>query len=312
MNDRVSKPEDHPINSSFVRASIVILTFARDETLKQTLARLKDKIGPGDDTEIILVDNNPDDLNRAEFLQDFPLTQVIKTGSNKGVWARNYGAAAARGEVIVLLDDDVLVETSDFLRPFHRAFAEHPEVGLVTIKKLDGKTMTQLPECVPHPQKDIDLTKPFLTFRFTGGLIAIRRAMYQQVGGFSQDIFFGHEEHEYAFRVIKAGWKILYSPDVVAVETNAAGGRRSHYDERRDVLCNRYVLDYLHMGAAPMIIDMTLFTIALFIMERGKLDVLGAIANFRAWLGKPGRAARQPIDRRTKAYILACGGKTWR
>lgn len=312
MDACTSEAIDAPIDGRQIRSSIVILTFARDETLKTTLAHLRLKIGWREDVEIVLVDNNADAIDRADLLQDFPKSQVVKTGSNKGVSARNDGMAVARGDVIVLLDDDVLVESPDFLDRFHAVFDANPEVGVIMAKKLDGKTMRLLPECIPHTRKDIDISQPFLTFRFLGGLVGVRRAMFRQVGGFSPEFFFGLEEHEYSYRIVKGGWKIIFIPDVVSIETNASGGRTNRFDAQTDLLCNRYMIAYLHMPFISMVVNQILFTGFLFMKERGQIDVLRAIGNYWAWLRKPGRAPRQPLDQQARAYIRACGGVTWR
>ena len=105
-----------------VKLSIVILTFARDETLKATLAHLRGKLGRREDIEIVLVDNNTDSLDRTELLSAFPVVQVVKTMINKGVSARNDGMAAARGAYIALLDDDVLVGARRFSRSVRGGF----------------------------------------------------------------------------------------------------------------------------------------------------------------------------------------------
>ena len=298
--------------ASDVRMSIVILTYARDETLKATLARLLAKLGPRPDVEVVLVDNNTDALDRAGMLSGFANFQVVKTLTNKGVSARNDGMAVAHGEVIALLDDDVLVESGDFLDRFAAVFDANPEVGVIMAKKLDVKTMTQLPECIPHTRKDVDVNQPFLTFRFLGGLVGVRRRMFRQVGGFSPEFFFGLEEHEYSFRIVQGGWKVMYIPDVVSVETNASGGRTNRYDAQTDLLCNRYMIAYLHMPFFSMLINQVLFTGYLYMKERGQISIVRAVRNYLRWLGKPDRARRRPIDRRAQNYIRACGGVTWR
>nr|QQZ51554.1 hypothetical protein JKL49_11525 [Phenylobacterium glaciei] len=169
--------------------------------------------------------------------------------------------------------------------------------------------MSLLPEFIPHTRKDVDTTRPFFTFRFVGGLVALRRALYQDVGGFSPEFFYGLEEREYSYRIIKAGWKILYQPDIVAIETTDEGGRASRIDQRTETLSNRYIISYLHTPLAPMIANFVLFTLFLVIKERGRVNVGRALGKFSTWLKKPGRPARRPIDRHAQAYIRACGGR---
>ena len=306
--------ETQPAVSStdVIRYSIVILTYARDTPLQLTLSNLKSMLGEHEDTEIVLVDNNSDDRDRSEFLHGFLHQQVIKTGRNKGVSGRNDGMDAARGDIIALLDDDVLVRTDDFLEEFRAVFDNHPDVGVVNVRKLDGKTMLQLPECIPHTDKHVDTSKPFFTFRFVGGLVGMRRSMHRELGGFSSEFFYGAEEREYSYRIIKAGWKIYYSPNVIAVETNDQGGRRNRTALMTDTLANTYIIAYLHKPILAFAIDLVLFTIFLCWKERGRVDLILAMSKFGAWKRSANRARRRPLDADALAYIRACGGATWR
>ncbi len=304
------KTEDLP--AAAVRFSIVILTYARDDALALTLDRLRWALAGRGDVEVILVDNNVDDRDRTSMIADFTHHRLVRTGSNKGVSARNDGMDVAVGEWLVLLDDDVLIETQGFLDIFASVFDTQPKVGVVNVQKLDSKTMTLLPECVPHTRKSIDTSAPFETFRFIGGLVAMRRVVHGALGGFSPDFFYGAEEREYSYRIIKAGWKIYYSPDVVAIETNHEGGRKPRAQLRTETLLNTYIIAFLHKSWPVLVADVTLFTVFLWIKERGQIDVGSALRRFHAWLKRPDRARRQPMTQAAVDYIRACGGATWR
>jgi GT2 family glycosyltransferase len=307
-----AEPGDDIDPEAAIRYSIVILTWMRDDALPATLGRLKAAMGERADAEVVLVDNNADDRDRGDFLQDFPFRQVVKIGRNKGVSSRNDGMDAARGEIVIVLDDDVLVQTEGFLDLFGEVFDAHPDVGVVNVRKLDAKTMSQLPECIPHSRKGVDATKPFFTFRFIGGLVAMRRSMHRELGGFSTEIFFGAEEREYSFRIIQAGWKIYYQPEIVAIETNDAGGRRSHQELMTETLSNMYIIAYLYRPMGAMIANFIVYTPFAWLKERGRLYPFQAFGRFLTWWRRPDRSRRRPLDRRALAYIRSCGGATWR
>jgi GT2 family glycosyltransferase len=294
-----------------VSVSVVILTYNRDAVLAETLAVLRRMAGDRQDIEVILVDNNPDAVDRLPLLADFPHARVVRMGGNKGCSARNDGMAVARGELIVLLDDDVVIATPGFIERFEAVFAAEPEVGVVNVRKLDGATGTMLSAAIPHSRKTIDTSRPFFTFRFIGGLVGFRAAVWRQVGGFDRDLFYGEEEREYSYRIIKAGWKIYYEPSIEAVETNAVGGRRSRASLYTDLLVNRYIIAWLHRPALVVIYDAFVFTAHLLWLER-RLNVMQAVARFVRWLGRPDRARRDPIGPQVRAYIRACGGTLWR
>jgi GT2 family glycosyltransferase len=298
--------------SDFIGISVVVLTFGRDSILPNTLAALTQAMGGRKDVELVLVDNNADGIDRTAFLAGFPHGKLVRTGVNKGVSARNDGMDVARGEVLVLLDDDVLVRTEGFLDLFEAAFRDHPEVGAVNVRKLDSLTNTVLPETIPHTRKDMDIERPFFTFRFVGGLVALRRQVHLELGGFDRSLFYGEEEREYSYRMLKAGWRMYYEPAITAVETNHAGGRRSRVSLRTEILSNRYIISYLHRPTLVMLFDFVVFTSFLFVLERGRLGVPQAVARFLRWLVTPGRPPRRPIGPKERAYIRACGGTIWR
>jgi GT2 family glycosyltransferase len=295
-----------------IRYSIVILTWSRDVALQTTLATLKAAMGERSDAEVVLVDNNPDGDDRGRFLSAFAAWQVVKIGRNKGTPARNDGMDVARGEIIVLVDDDVWVSTPGFLDRFGEVFDAHSDVGVVSIRKLDARTMTQLPECIPHTHKGVDALKPFMTFRFIGGVVGMRRSMHRRLGGFNPEFFFGAEEREYSYRIIQNGWKLYYEPSIVAIETNNPGGKKAHKTLMTETVANMFIIFYLYKPFWSMVLGSVLYVLYAYISMRGQVDPLAAARIFLAWRRRAVRSRRKPLDAAARAYIRACGGSIWR
>lgn len=292
--------------------SIVILTYARDAVLGEMLGRLAQYVAGRDDTEVILVDNNPHDPARAALLTPFPQARLIGEGRNKGVVARNDGFAAATGQVIVLLDDDVFVETPDFLDRFGALFDADARLGAVTVRKhVRGETRRRI-DLIPHTDKSVDLTRPFDTFRFVGGCVGFRAAALAQVGGFLPDFFYGLEEIELSYRIIDGQWKIAYTPDIVAEELEHPAGRKPKRQVQTDRLANKYIITFLRMPFPWIVVNYMLFTPYLVFFARGEVSVTGAIQQFIRWLARSDRPRRKPIARAATRYIRACGGSVWR
>lgn len=95
-------------------ASIVVCTYNRAESLKDTLRALRALRMPAAcECEVIVVDNNSSDHTRAvveEARRDWPSLRYefeIRQGLSH---ARNRGIACSRGEVLLFTDDDVLPE----------------------------------------------------------------------------------------------------------------------------------------------------------------------------------------------------------
>lgn len=295
-----------------VRFSIVVLTYARDGILAQVLERLAAHLAGRSDYELILVDNNVAAVDRAAQLAPFHATQWLWDGVNKGVSARNLGFAAARGEIIVLLDDDVFVDTPDMLDRFAARFDAAPRLGAVTVcKTVRGETRRRV-DLIPHTDKSIDLTRSFATFRFVGGCVGFRAAALADTGGFLPDFFYGLEEIELSYRLIDRGWTILYDPDIRCEELEHPAGRRAKRAVQTDRLANKFIISFLRMPQPWVWLNMVAFVPYAYVFARGEMDVPGAIRQFLAWHRRPGRPPRRPIGRAAVRYIRDCGGTIWR
>ena len=115
-----------------MRVSIVIPTFNRSLLLPQTIRALaSQQTAPDLDYEVIFVSNGSSD-NSGDILQDavsrypnkFRYFYIAPTGGPSA--PRNVGILAATGDVIIILDDDVLPDPDLLLKhaEFHK---EHPE-----------------------------------------------------------------------------------------------------------------------------------------------------------------------------------------
>ncbi len=140
------------------------------------------------DIEFILVDNNPDTIDRSTLLAPFTRWKYLKLGYNKGVSARNDGALASRGTFILFIDDDTFLTTVGALERYEKDFDDHPNVAVVTARIVDHNTGETLRSTFPHTDKSRVKDKPFKTFRFQGSGFAIRRSAFEKIGTLSVGI----------------------------------------------------------------------------------------------------------------------------
>ncbi|CAH1087205.1 glycosyltransferase [Candidatus Nitrotoga sp. 1052] len=95
-------------------ASIIVCTYNRAESLRDTLHALRaQKTSPSRSWEIVVVDNNSRDHTHRvvkEVQREWPLLRYEFEQTQGLSHARNHGIAAARGDVLLFTDDDVLPE----------------------------------------------------------------------------------------------------------------------------------------------------------------------------------------------------------
>ncbi|MBO9710955.1 MAG: glycosyltransferase family 2 protein [Caulobacter sp.] len=300
-------PQDGPPLS----ITIVMVTYARDEMAQKAINRVREVVGERDDVEFVLVDNNPDERDRGAFIAAFPHRQYVKNKVNKGVSARSDGAAVARGDLIIFLDDDALLERDDSLSIYEASFAADPRLAIVGARHIDHVTGVTPREAFPHTDKSLPQDKPFKTFRFQGNAFAIRKSVYQAVGPLPSEYFYGLEEIDYAYRIVDAGHHILYQPEIRVVEYNDPGGRatKKHVEEMR--LTNKLIITYKYMPAIYVPMNMVLFSAYVFMLNKGKINVFKSFGDFVSAVRTRG-IARAPIGREAVNYIRECGGTVWR
>ena len=109
-------------------ASIIVCTHNRAESLRDTLRALRaQQTTPDRSWELIVVDNNSHDDTRKVVemaQQEWPLLRYEFEQAQGLSHARNRGIVAARGEVLLFTDDDVLPE-QDWLETTLRGLATY-------------------------------------------------------------------------------------------------------------------------------------------------------------------------------------------
>jgi len=111
--------------------SVIIPAHNPDATrLRRTLAGLRAQTLPADRWETVLVDNaSSPAIDLAPFSTDTPNRLRLVRESELGLTAaRRRGITEARGEILVLVDDDNVL-APDYLEQVLALFAAHPRVG---------------------------------------------------------------------------------------------------------------------------------------------------------------------------------------
>ncbi|MFI5135762.1 MAG: glycosyltransferase, partial [Chitinophagales bacterium] len=120
------------------RLSVIIVNYNVRFFLEQALLSVRKAIR-NIDAEIFVVDNNSVDGSSEMIRDKFPYIILIGNQENIGfAKANNQAIAKAKGEFILLLNPDTVVEEDTFEKCI-RFMDAHPEAGGLGVKMLDGK-----------------------------------------------------------------------------------------------------------------------------------------------------------------------------
>ena len=203
-----------------VSLSTVIVAHNSLADLRVALPRLLDQLGPED--EVIVVDSGSTDGLAAELPRVAARARLISPGANVGFAAgANRGAAAATGDLLILLNPDAVVQPgwSEAIRtPWEGEWAAW--MGLVLLG--DGEAINtsggvlhftgfgwagQIAEPIA-----VGPAAPTEVGFLSGACLAIPRTTWQAVGGFSDHFFMYCEDVDLSLRLRLEGARLAVIP----------------------------------------------------------------------------------------------------
>ena len=128
---------------------------------------------------------------------------------------RNAGVPHVAGDLLLFLDDDAALPEPDALVRIAARFEADPRVGVVQPRVVDPDGRPSQRRHVPRLRVG-DVSSSSDVTSFWEGAVAIRRSLFLQVGGFDEQMWYGHEGLDFAWRAIAAGYRVHYAGDIVA------------------------------------------------------------------------------------------------
>lgn len=205
--------------------SIVILTFNEAELTLQCLRSLR--FGLDRPSEVIVIDNASSDRTGA-LLDRLDGVRIVRNAENKHfVRGVNQGAALARGEAILLLNNDARVRPGSIGAAWDRLEKE-PDVGAVcgrivlpdgTLQEA-GSIIWNDGSCVGHG-RGLDPEDGAFQFRRdvdygSGAFLMIRRSAFESLGGLDEAFAPAYyEETDLCMRLRAAALRVTYEPKVL-------------------------------------------------------------------------------------------------
>jgi len=261
--------------STFPTVSIVVPTHRRPQSLAMTLSSLLALDYPPDRYEIIVVDDGSGDdtpVVVAGLQCDARPKVVYIQQANSGVaTARNQGARAATGEILIFVDDDIVVEPShvrDHLltRDSHgdALVNGHWEFPTELAQTLAASPFGRFRLEVEQWVKDRIVKRPIgggceAPAGVTACNLAVRRALFWELGGFDETFpFAGSEDQELSFRADQAGVPLVYDRRITLIHNDQHLSLLQFCQRQRRGACTAVHLAGRHpdaFGGRPLITE---------------------------------------------------------
>jgi GT2 family glycosyltransferase len=207
--------------------SVLIPSHQRREALRRLLLSLaQQSADPSDYEAIVSVDGSTDGSEEMVASLEVPYELRVTAGPARGrAAACNSGLALARGEVLIVLDDDMRAG-EDFVarhRNHHPPGSRRCVVGAAPIE-LDAAS----PPAARHAQAKFNehlerLARPghrFTARDFYSGNASLRTEVLREAGGFSESFaVYGNEDVDLSLRLRESGVEIRYDPEALAIQS---------------------------------------------------------------------------------------------
>jgi N-acetylglucosaminyl-diphospho-decaprenol L-rhamnosyltransferase len=245
--------------------SVVVVSYNTKALTLQCVESLCATMPQG--TEVCVVDNASSDGSVGAIEQLAHLrgdsVQVVRAERNLGFGAaNNIGAASSRGEFIALVNSDAFVGAGaleglrDYLQRTPRAAIVGPR-----LENADG-SFQESRFAFPSPKRawieNLGLARLHRYLRGTqpavggavswlsGACLIVRRAAWEDAGGFDESFFLYAEETDLQRRITALGWEIHWVPDFVVTHIGGSSGlaEREVVRERFFEGADRYILRY--------------------------------------------------------------------
>lgn len=208
-------------------------------------------------SELIVVDDASSDGSGQEAAAQFPSIRLIDSAVNRGFAAScRAGIKAAEGEVIVLLNNDLVAKPALIAELCETVLSDSKVFGATGLT-LDWNS--QLPNHVSMAARWVDggfrlyydkPREPSPTMFLQGGCCAMRRNLYLEWGGFLEIFKPGYwEDYDLSYFALKAGYHNVYNPRAAAYHFGQGSMLRAHgSDHIRAVrLRNRFLFTWMNL-----------------------------------------------------------------
>lgn len=179
------------------QATVVISTKNRVEDLCKSIASALNQTAR---PYVLVIDDGSTDGTTDRVREKFPTVQISRSEISRGlIVQRNRAAQMVETPIIISIDDDAEFSSPNVVEATLREFS-HPRIGAVAIPFVDINRSPKVCGLAP------DRRQVYACYDYVGTAHALRRDIFQTLGGYREILFHQGEEEDYCVRMLDAGF----------------------------------------------------------------------------------------------------------
>jgi len=207
--------------------SIVVPTFQRRNLVYDAVRRICAIEYEGELETIVVVDGSTDGTapKLARLKCPVPL-RVIEQENRGAAHARNRGAAEARGDIFLFLDDDMIAEPN-LLTEHARSYADGADAVLGDFPVDAGSRPGFLSDSIAE-RKAWERNSPLSHYDVFTGHLSVRRSVFEELGGFDERFTaegkYGNEDIDFGLALVDR-FDVRHNPKAICHQRSIVGPR---------------------------------------------------------------------------------------
>lgn len=268
--------------------------------------------------EVIVVNNaSIDDYSRVkEFINSTSTLSLyyFDAPENLGVAkGRNFALAKGKAPLIIMLDDDAVLQNKDCLNnlldEFKNNNTEKPK-AIVSFKVLYYDNLQMQKNALPHKHFDEYKNKSFFeTYYYAGGAHAIKREVIEKLGEYPADFYYGMEEYDLAYRILDAGYSIVYSDKITMLHKESPLGRKPKKEKLQMMWLNKSKVAWRYLPKKYFYSTALMWSLQ-YLKETG-FDIKGFFTSWKKIFNISATEKRAPIKQATMDYLRKVKARLW-
>jgi len=286
--------------------SIVLPNWNGAKLLKKHLPKVL-AAAPG--IQVIVVDDSSSDNSLEVLKNTFPTVEVIVKKHNSGfAQTVNTGVVHALGEIVVLLNTDVVPEKG-FLTPLLKHFSDPSVFAVGCLEKNSEKEGVVLRgRAVAHWEKGFYIhgrgeVNKLDSAWASGGSAAFRKSTWNLLGGMDTIYSpFYWEDIDLSYRAQKAGFRIVFEPKARVWHLHEQGAIKTSFQQKRVepiVFRNQFIFIWKNLTEPALWVSHMFWMPVRIVQEvaRGRTSML------MGWILALGKIPQIITKRKTYAYL---------